>query len=709
MSTGPNGGNGAFHAFCTGVSGGVSADGSHLFFRTAEKLDISDTDTSLDLYDRNIATGTTALVSIGPAGGNGGQTVFYRGSSANGACVWFGTFEKLTTDDGDTSYEDLYQNCGGATTLISTSPTSPNGPYGASFAGASDTGTHVFFTTDEKLTNADMDASTDIYDRETGAGTTTLVSIGPSGGNGELGALFQGNSSDGTRVWFQTEESLTPGDTDGGCPDAFGNPTAPCTDVYMRSGGATTLVSTSPTSPNGPYNADFGSATSDGNRVFFTTDEPLVAADTDNGCPDELGNPVLKCIDLYDRNISAGTTTFVSTSPLNPNGSYNVGFGGASIDGNQVFFATHEQFLAADTDGSADIYDHNFGEATTTLISTGSAGGNGPYDAGFLAVSENGIDSTKVRVIFQTFESLEPGDDDGGLNDIYERYSGATTWISRGLANSYAGGYHPYYDGSSKDLTRVFFDTDEALAGSDTDANQDTYISSVMVSTYPRPGGGSPLRVPLVPRFQACSPGSADSSHIAPLAFPSCSNPLAQSPLLTMGNGVASGLLKLTVFCNGGVPSETPPCNQTLAEDVKVVFAVSDVRCTQANVPTGQCPAANGAYGGSLIVDLPLRLTDQANGSSHVGAATLQDFHFAFPVGCVPNPPAIGASCDADTTANTLVPGAFQQRKRSVVSLYGVKVLDSGPDGSASPPSGCPPTCGTGDEQTYLDQGIFAP
>jgi hypothetical protein len=35
--------------------------------------------------------------------------------------------------------------------------------------------------------------------------------------------------------------------------------------------------------------------------------------------------------------------------------------------------------------------------------------------------------------------------------------------------------------------------------------------------------------------------------------------------------------------------------------------------------------------------------------------------------------------------------------------------LDAGPDGDISPPVGCPPVCGTGDERTFLDQGALAP
>ena len=42
-------------------------------------------------------------------------------------------------------------------------------------------------------------------------------------------------------------------------------------DIYERSGGQTTLVSTGPTGGNGTFDVIFGGASADGTRVFFTT------------------------------------------------------------------------------------------------------------------------------------------------------------------------------------------------------------------------------------------------------------------------------------------------------------------------------------------------------------------------------------------------------------------------------------------------------
>ena len=146
-------------------------------------------------------------------------------------------------------------------------PRAATAPSNAAFEGASADGTRVFFETVESLVSADTDTSMDVYERA--GGQTTLVSTGPTGGNGTFDASFAGASADGSRVFFETEESLVSADTD------------TAQDVYERAGGQTTLLSTGPTGGNGAFQASFGGASADGTRVFFQTEESLVSADTD--------------------------------------------------------------------------------------------------------------------------------------------------------------------------------------------------------------------------------------------------------------------------------------------------------------------------------------------------------------------------------------------------------------------------------------------
>src|SRR4051812_46726616 len=71
---------------------------------------------------------------------------------------------------------------------VSTGPTGGNGAFAPNFVGASADGTRVFFVTGESLVSADTDVAQDLYERA--GGQTTLVSTGPTGGNGVLNAFF---------------------------------------------------------------------------------------------------------------------------------------------------------------------------------------------------------------------------------------------------------------------------------------------------------------------------------------------------------------------------------------------------------------------------------------------------------------------------------------------------------------------------------------
>ena len=74
--------------------------------------------------------------------------------------------------------------------LISTGPAGGNGAADSEFRGASSDGARVFFDTDESLVSADTDTRLDVYERS--GGQTTLISTGPAGGNGDFGAGFVG-------------------------------------------------------------------------------------------------------------------------------------------------------------------------------------------------------------------------------------------------------------------------------------------------------------------------------------------------------------------------------------------------------------------------------------------------------------------------------------------------------------------------------------
>jgi hypothetical protein len=103
-----------------------------------------------------------------------------------------------------------------------------------------------------------------------------------------------------------------------------------------------------------------------------------------------------------------------------------------------------------------------------------------------------------------------------------------------------------------------------------------------------------------------------------------------------------------------------------------------------------------------------LQITDNTNAAETPEPGTVQTFKYNAPVDCVSTPStSVGSSCNLTTTANTLVPGTVIESRRSIWQLGQVEVMDAGPNGTGY--ASCPPTCGDGDEATFLREGIFVP
>ena len=93
-----------------------------------------------------------------------------------------------------------------------------------------------------------------------------------------------------------------------------------------------------------------------------------------------------------------------------------------SADGSKRFFNTPAALVPGDTDGQGDVYEEANGQFT--LVSTGPTGGNGPQDAGIRLVSQDGS-----HVVFGTTESLVAADTDGS-SDLYVWSNGVTQLVT---------------------------------------------------------------------------------------------------------------------------------------------------------------------------------------------------------------------------------------------------------------------------------------
>jgi len=312
---------------CEPSYGGASADGSHVFFETNDRvLPGADTDKSQDVYDWS--EGTVALTSTSPEGGNGEFNVIFAGTTPDGGAAFFETSESLLAADAD-SAQDVYQRSGGATSLVSAGEAGRgNLAVPASFEWVSLSGPQVVaFTTAEALTSGDGDTSQDVYTRS--GGTTTLLSIGPDGGNGEFNAIFAGAADDGSKIFFTTAEPLVGEDTDSS------------QDVYMRSGGETTLVSAGQVGGNGPFSAGLRGVSETGSRAFFTTQERLTVDDDFSSEQDvygwtESGTLLVSVKNSPDLVIGPPPPALEKTNPTSPNPSTTPAIIGQAAAGSLV-------------------------------------------------------------------------------------------------------------------------------------------------------------------------------------------------------------------------------------------------------------------------------------------------------------------------------------------------------------------------------------
>ena len=222
---------------------------------------------------------------------------------------------------------------------------------------------------------------------------------------------------------------------------------------------------------------------------------------------------------------------------------------------------------------------------------------------------------------------------------------------------------------------------------------------------YARPKSASPVQASLVPAYDQCT--APNRVHGPPLDEPSCNPPAPSSPTLTVGTPDSNGLpVQSAAHVRLGVMVGNPATPADEA-DVAVQFDATDIRCAGSSAA---CPSGSGSdYAGKLLARASVRITDRANGPGEDENGTVTDTLLELPVTCVSTASAtIGGRCALNTTLDALIPGVVREGKRAVWQLGQVSALDAGPNGTGYG-SGCPATCGDGDERAFLRQGIFVP
>ena len=432
----------------------------------------------------------------------------FNAVAADGSEIFFTTCIASSESD-----RQLFVRLGGTRTLEISKPLAPKTPAeacgkseipckgaetrpSANFAGASEDGSRVFFTSQAPLTGEAEDTSRNLYLATIGcpedepecavAGrtVTSLTRVSRTIDKGEA-ADVQGVARvapDGSRVYFVAQGVLSEGANSQGAAPVRG-----ADNLYV-------------------YEHDEHDPAG---RVAFVAElcsgQDASGEAEDIHCPNAIGDDYL----WSETGVSPQAQT-------------------AGTDGGFLVFASYGQLTADDTDSAKDVYLYDAETGALERISVGEGGydqnGNDSrFDATILAGHHGGsvafqheLDSRAIsedgsRIVFTTSEPLSP-QAVNGLSNLYEwhqRPEGTGGEVS--LISSGSGG-EPVTDGViSPSGQDVFFATSQALVPQDTDELSDVYDARI--------GGGFP-EAP-APR-QQCSSDACQGllTNPAPLLVP---------------------------------------------------------------------------------------------------------------------------------------------------------------------------------------------
>jgi hypothetical protein len=381
----------------------ISGDGNWIVFNTSKHLLPADTGRSGDsIYAWH--DGHLQLIDVDNSGALlspcGAEISDFNGMSTSGTRVFFSASSGCE-GPGRLYLRDLEDQ---TTTEVSASRcTRPNCDEAAyvSFAGATLSGSVVYMTTTQQLTNDDEDSRRDLYAYDVESDELTLLSGGWAAPTGELVGWIVVPSEIPGRVYFRASGELLPGESGAGQKLFLADENG----VHLVAEGSIPDFMEEPQIQLTP----------DGSKALFVTPAQLLPGDIDSQD------------DAYLYDAEEEELIWISTGPSGGNGAYSVSITAPTplnqfefetgnqrpyyaIDesGERTFFSTEESLLPEDTNGEADVYESWHG--TLGLVTPGDV----PYRSDFAGISRDGRSA-----MFATSASLTPDDQDNGGRDIY--------------------------------------------------------------------------------------------------------------------------------------------------------------------------------------------------------------------------------------------------------------------------------------------------
>ena len=353
-----------------------------------------------------------------------------------------------------------------ATTRMSVATDGTEGNAGSFTSSISADGRYVAFDSQaSNLVPSDTNAASDVFVRDTRAGTVKRVSLANDGAEANSYSYNSAISADGRYVAFESFASnLVPGDTNG------------TWDVFVRDTVANTTqrvsVATGGTQGNGD---SFNSAISpDGKFVtFFSAASNLVTGDT---------NAVR---DVFVRDMVAGTTKIVSVATDGTQGNSDSNYSSISADGRYVAFDSNASNLVlGDTNGSADSFVRDMLQGTTKRVSVANDGAQGNGGSGYEpSISADG----RYVAFFSDASNLVTGDANG-QNDVFVRdtVAGTTKLVSVASDGTQGNGWSTFSAISADGRYVAFASYASNLVTGDANANWDIFVRDTVALTTKR-------------------------------------------------------------------------------------------------------------------------------------------------------------------------------------------------------------------------------
>jgi hypothetical protein len=421
----------------TGTIPSMSADGQSVTFSAMDGgLVNGDNNNASDVFLWNAAAGTNVLISahnpsVGFQSGNLSSTLGPISVGGNGGLVAFASYaSNLTPNDFNGDADVFIHNLpAGSNILVSVGLDGNSGLGGPSLNPViSADGRYVTFISGAtNLVAGDTNGAVDVFRRDLQLGNTALVSVNSSGaslGNGE--ASFPVASRDARYIAFACRTNNSSGTT----------------NLFWRdmNSGSTLVVSGSVYIPNRPI-----SMSADGKRVayfgglslLYVWDANLQANIFTNNISGltsaalaPSGSKLLYFAtnQLFVYDLTAGTNLSLYPSTVQIKGSSQW-----SGDGRYVAFVTTNNLVAADNNGTNDVYLEDLQTGTLTLVSmnqSGSASAAGPSD--WPVVSTDGR--------FVAFRSLATDIVSGIVNSpsliVFDRLAGTNSLFVTGTADT---------------------------------------------------------------------------------------------------------------------------------------------------------------------------------------------------------------------------------------------------------------------------------